>query len=119
MDWWIPCPVRRAVEPYPNSFFADPDPAAFLNSDPNPDPAAFSTRFRIQLQKLCKQLVKLHYEELSVDEKNIKNCSKVKNHKVGSNLLLKKLQLQISLHFFMFLFFIFQNECGSGFITLS
>ena len=51
------------------------------------DPAAFSTRFRIQLQKLCKQLVKLHYEELSVDEKNIKNCSKVKNHKVGSNLL--------------------------------
>ena len=108
MDWWIPCPVRRAVDPDPHSFFADPDPAAFLNSDPNPDPAVFSTRFRIQLQKR-KQLVKLHYEELSVDEKNIKNCSKVKNHKVGSNLLFKKITITNFLAFFYVFIFYFSK----------
>ena len=31
------CRLRaRAVDP--NSFYADPDPAAFLNADPDPDP---------------------------------------------------------------------------------
>ena len=32
-----PDPTTRAMNPH--SFFADPDPAAFLNADP--DPAAF------------------------------------------------------------------------------
>ena len=44
--------TSSAVDPH--SFFADPDPAVFINKDPDPDPAAFKMRtvpilIRIQL----------------------------------------------------------------------
>ena len=56
--------LGRAVDPY--SFFADPDPAVFLNADL--DPAAFLMRFRIQF----KSFYKLPYEEFSEVEKGKK-----------------------------------------------
>ena len=52
------------MDPY--SFFADPDPAVFLNADL--DPAAFLMRFRIQF----KSFNKLPYEEFSEVEKGKK-----------------------------------------------
>ena len=57
--------MDRDVDPH--LFFADPDPAAFLNADP--DPAAFQKRIWIQLKLICK---KLPYEEFSLVEKNIR-----------------------------------------------
>ena len=54
--------LTRAGDPH--SFFADPEPV--LN--------------------LCK---KLPYEEFSEVEKDYKDCSKVKNHGAGPNLLQK------------------------------
>ena len=51
----------RAVDPH--SFFADPDPAAFL------------IRIRIPLREICK---KLPYEEFSGVEKDSKDGSKIK-----------------------------------------
>ena len=50
--------MDRAVDPH--SFFADPDPAAFLTADP--DSAAFQKRIWIQLKLICK---KQPYEEFS------------------------------------------------------
>ena len=80
----------------PQSFFADPDPAVFLNADP--DPLALIIRIRIQLKQIFQ---KQSYEEFVV--KNIKDCSKVRNIEVYANLLLKNLInlliLPISLHF--------------------
>ena len=35
---WYKFGISRAVDPH--SFFADLDPAVFLNADPDPDPAA-------------------------------------------------------------------------------
>ena len=54
---------RRAVEPEPHSFFADPDRAAFLNADPDPavfldadpNPAVFLMQIPIQLKTLLVQ----------------------------------------------------------------
>ena len=43
------CVQGRAVDPH--SFFADQDPAFFLNADP--DPAALKMRIRIQLKQIC------------------------------------------------------------------
>ena len=40
--------ISRAVDPH--SFFSDPDPAVFLNADP--DPAASKMKIRIQFKKL-------------------------------------------------------------------
>ena len=44
------CVQGRAVDPH--SFFADQDPAFFLNADP--DPAALKMRIRIQLKQICQ-----------------------------------------------------------------
>ena len=43
--------ATRAVDSH--SFFADPDPAVFLNA--YPDPAAFKMRIRIQFKTICKK----------------------------------------------------------------
>ena len=56
----------------PHSFFANPDPAVFLNADPNP--ASLWMRFRIQLKQIFE---KLPDEECFVVEKDKKNSSKV------------------------------------------
>ena len=56
-------------------FFADPDPAFFLNADP--DPAAFLMRIRIQLKQICE---KLPYEEFSGVEKDEQKAQKYKTH---------------------------------------
>ena len=44
--------LGRAVDPH--SFFADPDPAFFLNADPDQNEYG-SMRIRIQLNKFCKK----------------------------------------------------------------
>ena len=54
-------PASRALNSH--SFFADPDPAVFLNADPNP------------ALKVCK---KLPYEEFSVVEKDKKRLIRSK-----------------------------------------
>ena len=46
---WIHIQQLMPVDPH--SFFVDPDPAVFLNADP--DPAAEKRRIRIQLNKIC------------------------------------------------------------------
>ena len=48
----------------PHSFFADPDPAVFLNADL--DPAAFLLRIRIWIQ--IKQICKTNYHAKSLLE---------------------------------------------------
>ena len=77
----------------PNSFYADPDPAVFLNADPDPGPAE-------------PNLKKKNHEEFSQVVKNIKDCSKVRNNGACANLHLNnfiKLQLlAISLLFSVF-----------------
>ena len=56
-----------------HSFFADPDPAIFLNADPNP--ADKTKRIRIQLHKFgTNNLMK---RECPGVVKNTKDCSKV------------------------------------------
>ena len=69
--------ISRAVDPH--SFFADPDPAVFLNADP--DTAAFQMLIRIQLLKKILGRVFLSW-------KNIKDCTKVRNKGACANLLL-------------------------------
>ena len=74
----------------PHSFYPDPDPAVFLNADPNPGPAE-------------PNLKKKNHEEFSQVVKNIKDCSKLRNNGACENLLLKNLRkfqlLAIFLHF--------------------
>ena len=74
----------------PHLYYADPDPAVFLNADPGPGPA----------------LKEKNHEEFSEVVKNIKDCSKVRNDGACANLLIKnliKLQfLAFYLHFFSF-----------------
>ena len=60
----------RAVD----SLYADPDPAVFLNADPDPGPAE-------------PNLKKKNHEEFSQVVKNIKDCSKVRNNGACANLL--------------------------------
>ena len=55
-----------------HSFFADPDPAVFLNADL--DPAAFLMWIRIELKQICESLP---YEEFTGVEKDNKNGSKI------------------------------------------
>ena len=50
------------------SFFADPDPAVFLNADP--DLPAFSVRIRIQLKKLRCDFLNLLKVNPITTEKN-------------------------------------------------
>ena len=57
----------------PHSFFADPDPAVFLNVDP--DQAVFIMHIHIRIQ--LKQFVVKH----------IKYCSEVRNYGACANLL--------------------------------
>ena len=57
----------RVVDPH--SFFADPDPAVFLNVDP--DPAAFFWRIRIQLNKTCKINLMKSFLELKKTKKRL------------------------------------------------
>ena len=71
--------LTRAVDPH--SLFADPNSAVLLNADP--DPAVFLNAVRIQLSKV---FIKLPYEEFTVVEMT-KNCSNVRNHGTGPNLL--------------------------------
>ena len=58
-----------------HSFFADPDPAVFLNADLDPDQAVFLKRIWIRIQ-LLKNCEKLSYEEFSGVEKDKKNSQK-------------------------------------------
>ena len=62
--------LPRPVDPH--SFFADPDPAVFLNADL--DPAAFLMWIRIELKQICESLP---YEEFTGVEKDNKNGSKI------------------------------------------
>ena len=64
----------------PQSFFADPDPAVFLNADP----AAYKCGSGSNSKKKKK---KKNYEEFSVFEKDIKDCSKVRKNGDCANLL--------------------------------
>ena len=68
----------------PHSFFANPNPVNFLNVDPDPDPAAFKMRTRIQLKRICE---KLPFKEFSGDEKDKIIVQKYKNHGADLNLL--------------------------------
>ena len=73
--------LTRAVDPH--SLFADPNSAVLLNADP--DPAVFFNAVPVRIQ-LSKNFNKLPYEEFTVVEMT-KNCSNVRNHGTGPNLL--------------------------------
>ena len=66
---------RRAVDPH--SFYADPDPAVYLNVDldPDPGPAELNLKRKIIFSS-CK---------------NIKYCSKLRTNGACENLLLKNM----------------------------
>ena len=88
-----------------HSVFADPDPAVFLNADPD---------LALKLRK------NLPYEEFAVVEKTKKDGSKVKNYGAGPYLLIKKKKLPTPIFIsVIFKFFLtgsgsrWENECGS------
>ena len=69
----------------PHSLFADPNSAVLLNADP--DPAVFFNAVPVPIRiQLSKVFNKLPYEEFTVVEMT-KNCSNVRNHGTGPNLL--------------------------------
>ena len=80
--------------------FEDPDPAVFLNADPNP--VAFLMRIRIQLKKL--------YEEFAVVEK--KDCSKVKTMELFLEKFNKITIITNFFAFFLLLFFLAYPDPG-------
>ena len=73
-----------------HSVFADPDPAVFLNADPD---------LALKLRN------NLPYEEFAVVEKTKKDGSKVKNYGAGPYLLIKKKNYQHQFSFLLFLNF--------------
>ena len=70
-----------------HSVFADPDPAVFLNADPD---------LALKLRN------NLPYEEFAVVEKTKKDGSKVKNYGAGPYLLKKKKITNTNFHFCYF-----------------
>ena len=58
--------VYRAVDP--NSFFADPDPAIFLNADPDP-----GCKMNADPSRLTNLVFKKTHEEFSIFVKYIKD----------------------------------------------
>ena len=96
------------------------NPGDLLNADP--DPAVFLMRIRIQLKQICKN------DEFSEVEKDKKDCSKVKNHKLFQIYLIFKNKITFSTGTSQFfsIFSVFSSKfslldpdlCGSEFTAL-
>ena len=76
----------RAVDPH--SFYADPDPAIYLNVDTHPVLGPTLTKFKEK-----------NHEKFSQVVKNLNDYSKVRNNGACANLLL--LAISIFLNFFL------------------
>ena len=76
------CFETRAVDPH--LFYVDPDPAVFLNADPDPDLGPDPGPAEPNLKKK-------NPEEFSQVVKNIKDCSKLSNNGACENLHIEKL----------------------------
>ena len=97
----------RAVDPLP--FFAESEPAVFLNAAS--DPAAFLMQIRIQLKQICE---KLPFKEISGEEKDnnlLKSTKTMELVPIYCKNFNTRCQLSpISLHFFC-LFLKFSSSC--------